>query len=86
MANKVGDNQHSNTGCGGTSPKMREGADGILARLKRDDPDMEYTVKNDRVRIRAQLIVKNGIFPKLTMITPATSAIDSVIRKNSGRI
>lgn len=71
-ANKNGANQH--TGCGGTSPKMREGSDGILARLKRDDPDLARQVVAGDITANAAARQKGWRKPRILLTSPHSIA------------
>lgn len=75
VVGKHGSNQHGSTGgdCGTRSTNPME-ADGILARLKRDDPDMAQQVVNGELSANAAARIKGWRKPRILVTSPISVA------------
>lgn len=79
-ANRLGDNQHGDTGCRATTPSHRDTGDGILARLKRDDPALATEVVEGRITANAAARQKGWRKPRILLTSP--HSIVSGLRKH----
>lgn len=70
VAKGIGANQYEDSGCGGTTPKMREGVDGILARLKRDHPDLAQQVIDGELTANAAARQLGWRKPRVLLTSP----------------
>lgn len=72
-ANPTGTNQHSREGHVSHDPTGQR-ADGILARLKRDDPDMAQQVVNGELSANAAARIKGWRKPRILVTSPTSVA------------
>ena len=73
---KHGSNQHSKAGVRGTNSSKSDTADSILARLKRDNPDLAQRVINGEITANAAARIMGWRKPRVLLTSP-----ESVARK-----
>lgn len=74
QASAHGTNRHSTAREGATHSSDHHAADGILARLKRDDPDMAQQVVNGELSANAAARIKGWRKPRILVTSPASVA------------